>query len=147
MARKRSASRPRAVKLSKEVVRFVERERVARVATAGQAGMPHVVPVCHALIDGKVYLGSGDDARKVLNVRENPHLAITVDLYAEDWSQLKGVMLQGTARVLEPGPAFRRVRKALYAKYPQYPTDSALDEDGSVIVELTPTHVFTWGFD
>jgi PPOX class probable F420-dependent enzyme len=147
MARRGSAKKPRAVKLSKEVARFVARERVARVATAGQGGMPHVVPVCHVLVDGKLYLGSGDDARKVLNVRENPRLAVAVDLYAEDWSQLKGVLLQGTANVLEPGPAFRRVRKALYTKYPQYPTDSALDEDGSVVVELTPTHVFSWGFD
>jgi hypothetical protein len=34
----------------------------------------------------------------------------------------------------------------LYEKYPQYPEEAALEE-GDVIVELTPRHVFAWGLD
>ena len=56
-------------------------------------------------------------------------------------------MLQGTARLIAGGPAFRRARRLLYAKYPQYPDQAAIDESDSVIIELTPTHVFSWGFD
>ena len=112
-ARRRSA-RPRIPKKAADLIRL---ERVCRVATAGAGGLPHVVPVCHVLAGDKLYFGSGDDGRKVLNLRENPQLAVTVDIYTEAWSQLRGVMLQGRARLIERGPAFRRIRDRLYEKY------------------------------
>jgi nitroimidazol reductase NimA-like FMN-containing flavoprotein (pyridoxamine 5'-phosphate oxidase superfamily) len=77
-------------------------------------------------------------------VRANPRLALTVDLYSDDWSQIAGVMVQGRARVIERGSRFRGLRRRLYAKYPQYPREAALGETDSVIVELTPTRVFSW---
>jgi len=56
-------------------------------------------------------------------------------------------MVQGTAKLVRRGPAFTRARKHLYAKYPQYSREAALSVSDSVIVEVTPTHVFTWGLD
>jgi nitroimidazol reductase NimA-like FMN-containing flavoprotein (pyridoxamine 5'-phosphate oxidase superfamily) len=135
------------VRLKKSFARLIHQERSCRVATAGTDGMPHCVPVCQVVADGKVYFASGDDSRKILNLRANPRLALTVDLYAEDWSYLKGVMLQGRARLIERGPEFRRIRGLLYQKYPQYESEAALDESDCTIVELTPAHVFSWGFE
>jgi len=133
----------RSVRLTKAQAKMIEWERVARVATVGD-GMPHLVPVCHVLVGGKIYFGSGKRGRKVLNVRANPRLAVTVDCYSDDWDQITGVMVQGTARVIERGPRFRRLRRRLYAKYPQYPREAALGDTDSVIIEVTPTHVFSW---
>ena len=151
MARPRRRTRvPRSLKpvrLPKAAATLIRWERVCRIATVGGSGMPHLVPVCHVLDDGKIYLGSGTDGRKVLNLRANPELALTVDHYSEDWSGLRGVMVQGTAALIERGPRFRRIRRLLYAKYPQYPLEAALGDDDSVIIEMTPTHVFTWGLD
>ncbi len=132
------------MRLTKAQTKLIQWERVARVATVGAAGMPHLVPVCQILLGGKLYFASGKKGRKVLNLRANPKLALTVDLYSDDWDQIQGVMVQGTARVIERGPRFRRLRRRLYAKYPQYPREAALGESDSVIVELTPTHVFSW---
>ena len=138
---------PGDVRLKKEIAKLVGRERVCRVATAPpNGGVPHVVPVCHVMADGKLYFGSERGAKKVKNLRANPHAALTVDLYSEDWSALKGVMIQGTATLLERGPFFRKVRRLLYLKYPQYPEDVGLEE-GDVIVEITPAHVFSWGLE
>ena len=131
------------MRLTKAQAKMLEWERVARVATVG-GGMPHLVPVCHVVVGGKIYFGSGRRGRKVRNVRANARLALTVDVYSDDWSQITGVMVQGTGRVIERGPRFRRLRRRLYAKYPQYPREAALGETDSVIVELTPTHVFSW---
>ncbi|HEU5321647.1 MAG TPA: pyridoxamine 5'-phosphate oxidase family protein [Methylomirabilota bacterium] len=139
--------RRRPSRLTGKVARLVERERVCRVATASADGVPHLVPVCHALVDGRICFGSGRTGRKVRNLRANPRATVTVDLYAEDWPHLKGVMVQGTARLVERGPRFRRLRARLYAKYPQYARDAALGESDSVIVEVTPTHVFAWGLE
>ena len=131
------------MRLTKAQAKMLEWQRVAHVATVGD-GMPHVVPVCHVVVGGKIYFGSGRRGRKVRNVRANARLALTVDVYSDDWSQITGVMVQGTGRVIERGPRFRRLRRRLYAKYPQYPREAALGESDSVIVELTPTHVFSW---
>jgi nitroimidazol reductase NimA-like FMN-containing flavoprotein (pyridoxamine 5'-phosphate oxidase superfamily) len=135
------------MRLKRSVARLVMWERVCRVATVGKRGVPHLVPVCHVVADGKIYFASGDDGRKVLNIRENPKVAVTVDLYSDDWAHLKGVLIQGTTQLIERGPRFRRIRRLLYDKYPQYPDEAALDESDSVIVEVTPDHVLTWGLD
>lgn len=135
------------MRLRKAVAKLFAQERVCRVATAGKSGLPHLVPVCAVVVDGKVCFGSGKDGRKILNLRENPQVALTVDLYSDDWDHLKGAMIQGDARVVAPGPRFRRIRARLYAKYLQYPAEAALGDRDSVVVEVTPTHVFTWGLD
>jgi PPOX class probable F420-dependent enzyme len=133
--------------LTKEAAAFVARERVCRIATVSAEGQPHVVPVCHALASGKIYLGSGNDGAKVRNIKANARVTVTVDLYSDFWSSLRGVMVQGRAKLIERGPAFMRARRLLYAKYPQYAKDAALSPSDSVVIEVTPTHVFTWGFD
>ncbi len=135
------------MRMKKSVETLIQLERVCRVATAGEAGMPHLVPVVHAVANGKIYFGSGNDGRKALNLKTNPRIALTVDVYSEAWSHLKGVMVQGTARSIEKGPRFRKIRALLYRKYPQYPAEAALDESDSVIIEVTPTRVFSWGLD
>jgi nitroimidazol reductase NimA-like FMN-containing flavoprotein (pyridoxamine 5'-phosphate oxidase superfamily) len=135
------------MRLKKPLAKLVGLERVCRIATSGRDGVTHVVPVCHVLENGKLYFASEKGARKVKNLRANPHAAVTVDLYGEDWSSLKGVMIQGSTAVIEAGPRFRKLRDLLYRKYPQYPDESAIGERDSVIVELTPEHVFSWGVE
>ncbi len=135
------------MRLKKTVAQLIERERVCRVATVNEDGMPHLVPVCAVVADGRIYFGSGNDARKVKNLETNPRAAVTVDLYSDDWAHLKGVMVQGTATLIARGPRFRKIRALLYRKYPPYATDAAIEESDSVVVEVTPTAVFSWGLD
>src|SRR2546429_9975662 len=91
------------MRMTKKVARLIDRERVCRVATVGARGMPHLVPVCQVVADGKIYFASANDGRKALNLAENPRLALTVDLYAEAWAPLKGGMGQGQARLTGRG--------------------------------------------
>ena len=133
-------------RLTKKLAEFVQLERVCRVATSGAAGVPHVVPVCHALGGGKLYIGSGT-GRKMKNLVENPQVTVVVDVYSDAWSLLRGVMIQGRAKLVRRGPGFRRGRDLLYRKYPQYRREAALSPSDSVIVEITPTRVFAWGFE
>jgi len=133
------------MRLRKAHAEFLALQRVVRVATADARGVPHVVPVCAVVADGRVYFASGADARKIQNLRLNAQVAVVGDDYTEAWGGLRGVMVVGTARLFPRGPRFRRVRRLLYAKYPQYEREAALDEDDAVVVEVTPTHVFSWG--
>lgn len=135
------------MKLKKSVAELIQWERVCRVATVGRRGMPHLVPVCHVLHGDKIYFASGDDGRKVKNLKENPFITVTVDCYSDAWANLKGVMVQGRARLIERGPRFRQIRALLYKKYPQYPREAAIAESDSVVIEVAPARVFSWGVD
>ena len=135
------------MRVKKAYAGFLERVRVVRVATTDARRIPHVVPVCAVFTGGRLYFGSGDDARKVQNLRANPRVAVVADDYSEAWDGLRGVMVTGDARLHTRGSTFRRARRLLYAKYPQYRTDAALDEGDSVIVEVVPIHLFAWGFE
>lgn len=135
------------MRLKKAVAKLLGRERVCRVATTGEGRKVHVVPVCHALEDGRIYFGSSPSSAKVRNIRKDAHVAVLVDLYSEDWDLIKGVMIQGTAKLIPRGPQFRKIRALLYQKYPQYAVDAPLDESDSVIVEVTPVRLSAWGID
>ena len=135
------------MRLRKAYAEFLASTRVVRVATADARGLPHVVPVCAVVADGRLYFASGDDAKKVRNLRANPRITAVADDYTEAWDGLRGLMVAGAARLHLRGPTFRRARRLLYAKYPQYETEAALDEGDAVVVEITPTSVFAWGFE
>jgi nitroimidazol reductase NimA-like FMN-containing flavoprotein (pyridoxamine 5'-phosphate oxidase superfamily) len=134
-------------RLTKAQTEFVARARVVRVGSADRRGVPHVVPVCAVLADGRLYFASSSDARKVQNVRANPRISVVVDDYTEAWDGLRGVMLSGEATIHARGPKFRKARERLYEKFPQYPSQAALGVGDSVVVEVRPTRVFAWGFD
>jgi nitroimidazol reductase NimA-like FMN-containing flavoprotein (pyridoxamine 5'-phosphate oxidase superfamily) len=134
------------MRLKKAQAEFLAGQRVVRVATADRRGAPHVVPVCAVVRDGRLFFASGRDAKKIRNLRANPQLAVVSDDYTEAWDGLRGVLLIGTARLVERGARFRQARRWLYAKYAQYERQAALEEGDSLVVEVTPTRVFTWGF-
>jgi hypothetical protein len=64
-----------------------------------------------------------------------------------EWRFLKGAMVQGTVRLIQRGPEFRKIRALLYEKYPQYPDETGLDEGDDTIVEVTPLRVAAWEID
>lgn len=108
------------MRLKKAEIELIAFARVCRVSTVDGAGKPHCVPVC-PIFDGKrIYFGTDRATKKVGNVRQNSKAALVFDEYSEAWSGLRGVMIQGEARILERGPGFRKIRGLLYKKYPQY---------------------------
>jgi nitroimidazol reductase NimA-like FMN-containing flavoprotein (pyridoxamine 5'-phosphate oxidase superfamily) len=133
------------MRLKKAEREFIEFQRVCRVATISKDGVPHNVPVCPILEGDRIYFASEASAAKVRNVRHTGRVALTFDEYSEVWSALRGVLIWGTGRVIDAGPTFRRVRKLLYRRYPQYENFARLDEKDSTMVEVTPTRTFSWG--
>jgi len=110
--------------------------RVARLATTDAGCRPHLVPVVFAVVGGTVYSAvdakpkRSKELRRLDNVRANPHVAMLVDHYDDDWSTLWWVRADGTARVLDPSDdEAARAVAALVARYPQYvdrPPDGAV---------------------
>jgi PPOX class probable F420-dependent enzyme len=135
------------MRLRRAHAEFLARLRVAHVATADARGRPHVVPVCLVVDGGRLYFASGKTGRKIRDLRANPQVAVSADDYTEAWGGLRGVVVQGEVRIHARDATFRRIRRRLYAKYPQYPAEAALGDRDSVVVAITPRRVFAWGFD
>ena len=132
--------------LSPEEEVFVDAQRVARMATVYPDGTPHVVPICPALDLDRIVIASEAATIKVRNLRENPFASISFDEYAEQWNAMKHLIVFGEALLIESGPEFERDRGLLYEKFPQYPTDAAIEEGRSVLIEVRIERVSTMGF-
>jgi PPOX class probable F420-dependent enzyme len=105
--------------------------RVARLATADAAGIPHLVPIVFVVVHNTIY--TAVDAkpkrttalRRLANVAANPAVSVLVDHYSDaDWSDLWWVRADGTGRVLEaPEPEARHAIELLAERYPQHRDD------------------------
>jgi len=128
--------------------RLIESQRVAHLATADAKGRPHVVPVCFAYLDGHIYIAIDEKPKRSLrlkrlrNIEENPHVALVLDRYDEDWSRLGWVLIQGTASVIDRGRDHAQALEALRRKYPQY-LEMALEE--RPVISVTVKRVSSWG--
>ena len=103
--------------------------RVAHLATADQYARPHVVPIVFVWRDRFLYTPldrkpkRDDDwhaLRRVRNIETNGRVAIVIDRYDEDWSELAWVLLEGVATILESGEERDAAATALREKYEQY---------------------------
>jgi len=107
------------------VDRFVG-ARIARLATLGPAGQPHVVPVTFAVHDDVVVSAVDDKPKstrslqRLENIRRNPRVTLLVDEYDEDWSNLWWVRVDGRAQVIEAGKDLAASVAWLCEKYEQY---------------------------
>jgi PPOX class probable F420-dependent enzyme len=104
----------------------VQAARVARLATLGAGGRPHLVPICFALEADTLYSAVDEKPKRsrrlqrLENIRRRPEVSVLVDHYEEDWARLWWVRLDGTATVHEDGPERERGLELLVAKYEQY---------------------------
>ena len=122
------------------------------MATVRSDGTPHVVPVTFA-ISNEMLVTAVDakpkrttNLQRLRNVRTNPAVSIVVDHYADDWSALWWIRIDGLATVVEDDVAVADAAErtaaieALVAKYPQYQVTAPY---GPVIV-LQPTRWTAW---
>jgi PPOX class probable F420-dependent enzyme len=106
----------------------VREARVGRLATVTGEGRPHVVPCCFVLAGDAAVVYSAVDGkpkstlelRRLANIRANPYASLLVDQYADDWSALWWVRVDGAARVVHEGGERDQAIAALTAKYDQY---------------------------
>ena len=107
---------------------LIDRARRATLATLAGDGHPRLVPICFVLMDEVLWSPLDEKPKSVTDVRslarvrdilERPDVAILVDRWSEDWSELGWLRLRGTARLVEPADVPAAVIGAWRAKYPQ----------------------------
>ena len=130
--------------LPPDALEILNSARRGVLATIGEDGMPHVVPVVFAVVDGRIFSPvddkpkTGPELARIKNVEARSKAAFLVDRWSEDWDQLGWVMVRGDAVVEEQGA----VTEMLLERYPQY-RDKDLSP-GNRAITLTPTTVSWW---
>ena len=102
------------------------RSPIARLATITPDGVPHLVPVVFAVHGDLVYTAvdakpkTTQRLRRLTNIESNPQVSLLVDHYADDWTQLWWVRVDGAAAIHRDGAVLHTGYRLLRAKYPQY---------------------------
>jgi PPOX class probable F420-dependent enzyme len=128
-------------------VGLLEDAPVAHLGLLDEDRRPRVLPVTFVVHAGSVWTAvdrkpKRDPTREPARVRflrENPHAALTVDRYDDDWSRLAWVQVLGDVEVLaidgEPAAV-----AALTAKYPRYEREPP----PGPVLRLQPRRVLCW---
>src|SRR5262249_3709136 len=122
----------------------------AHLATADRRAVPHVVPVCFAILKRTLYITidekpkriSGTALKRLRNIAENPAVAVGVDHYNEDWDRLGWVMLRGRAEILSEGTEHRDAQALLRSRYPQL---AAMQIAKYPVIAVRIERVTSWG--
>ena len=91
--------------------KFISEQRVARLATVDANGQPAVIPIVYAFdgvalftpLDAKPKRVAAAQLQRVRNINVNPHVAVIIDSYSEDWRRLAWVHVRGRARIITEG--------------------------------------------
>lgn len=113
-----------------EVAAFLEHGHTLQVATIGPSGHPHLAPMWFVVDDGNVVFRSFTKSQKIVNLARNPKLTVLVE-QGEAYEELQGVMIQGTARLVDDRAYVLDIYGRLTTKYgfPGLPAGVELDPD------------------
>ena len=138
---------------SEQLARVLAVAPVARLATIGAGGAPHVVPIVFAAVDGDLYspidgkLKRGTALQRMRNVAHHSDVSLVIDRYAADWGRLWWVRIDAAARAVTgadvSAETWARVVAALRGKYPQYETVRLFD-GVPTLLRMTPHRHAAW---
>jgi PPOX class probable F420-dependent enzyme len=99
-----------------ETLAFLEAGHTLEVATIGKDGFPHVAPMWYVVEGGKVVFRSFTKSQKIVNLQRNPKLTVLVE-QGLAYDDLQGVMIQGTATLVDDPAYVLEIYGRLSAKY------------------------------
>lgn len=105
---------------------LVNNARVARLATIDyEETKPHIVPVVFVFDGDSFYIPidkkpkrdtDPERLRRIRNIQQNPNVALLIDEYNEDWSNLFFVLIQGKGSLIGTFTKYDDVRKVRNAR-------------------------------
>ena len=105
--------------MPQNVIDMIQKQHLAFVATSSPNGVPNVSPKGSISVLDKSRLVFAEIASPdtISNLKSNPN----VSLYVLDRETNKGCQIKGKATLMNSGPIFDNVSKALKEKMPQLP--------------------------
>jgi PPOX class probable F420-dependent enzyme len=133
-----------------EIEAFLERSRIATIATLGPAGYPHQVAMWFGLVDGKVYFETKAKSQKAVNLRRNPKITCSFES-GDSYDQLRGVAIEGTAAIVDDPASdeFWAAAVSLWERYQGPYTEEArplveMMMNKRIVIRVDPVRVRSW---
>lgn len=99
-----------------EIAEFVEHNRVATMATIGPDGLPHLVAMWYAVIDGVLWFETKAKSQKSVNLGRDNRISVLIES-GHTYDTLKGVSFEGTATVIDDADALWAVGVSIWERY------------------------------
>ena len=133
------------------VVDLLAANEVLTLATLREDGRPQANTLAYVSEGLTLYAATGADAAKVLNIRRDPRVSLTVDAGKTDWSALRGVSMAAHAQVLDSRSEIQRVARLMKKRFPSLAEFSDPERDrGWAFLTLVPQVIsvidYTRGF-
>lgn len=135
-----------------EVDAFLNEGWNLQVSTIGQGGWPHLTTLWYTIHNGMIVFRSFRRSQRIVNLTRNPKVAVLVE-DGKAYGELRGVMVQGTAELVEDRDTILEVYGAVASKY-QFegtPIDPAQLEtlfgqyaDKNTAVLIHPVRIASW---
>ena len=139
-----------------EITEFLsDGARVLQLATLDKNGAPHQAPMWFTMDDDRIVFRSFTKSQKIVNLIRDPRLSVLVES-GETYAELRGVMIQGTAKLVTDPAYVLSIYGRLAARYPMVgETLIELDDDSlesafgrfapkNTAVIVKPAKVTTW---
>jgi len=97
-----------------EAAEFLAAGRKVQLASNGQDGFPHLVTMYYVLNGGLITFWTYRKSQKALNLRRDPRISCLVEAGGE-YFDLRGVVVQGTARRIEDEAAIADIGRQITA--------------------------------
>jgi len=99
-----------------EIAAFLDEMTVLKVASIGNDGWPHVVPMWFVVEDGNMVFRSFTKSQKIVNLRRNPALTVLVES-GGPYDELRGLMIKAEAKLIVDRDYVLSIYGKLAARY------------------------------
>ena len=99
-----------------EIATFIERSRTATMATLGPNGMPHLVAMWYAVVDGQIWFETKAKSQKVVNLRRDSRISVLIE-DGHSYDELRGVEIEGLATFSDDPDDILRVGVSVFERY------------------------------
>jgi PPOX class probable F420-dependent enzyme len=122
-----------------------------QLATIGANGYPHLSAMWYVYWNGRLYFNTYGTSQKGLNMARDPRVSCMVEV-GKQYSQLRGVVIQGRVVQVSDAREFEAVSLALIRRYPM-PDATATPEQmlehvkrttRRLLYRVEPEHVYSW---
>lgn len=95
---------------------FLDQEKTVIATSFGPRGWPHSMPMWFVVRDGEVWMWTYRTSQKVKNVGRDARVTLLVET-GETYDQLRGVMIEAEAEVVDDFDAVLDLGRELFARY------------------------------
>jgi PPOX class probable F420-dependent enzyme len=128
---------------------FLAEEKTVIVTSFGPRGWPHSMPMWFVVRDGEVWMWTYRTSQKVKNVERDPRATLLVEA-GETYDQLRGVMIEAEAEVIDDFDGVLELGRELFARYtpgaegPEVEEALAAQARKRVGIRYRPRRVVSW---